>query len=179
MGNTRDKIIEAAIEVFSEKGYTGASIDEIAARAGVSKGLVFWYYKSKKNLIKEVALRVLPRTLFEKCADQYGGKELVSCVVDSFLEKYHDKRMRRLLLFTFSYQALDEEIDQEISKLCSSTINLLAKKVYGSDGIEERVKIRSLVGALICYVLTPHECIPFEKFGETVKKLFYPVEGKT
>lgn len=176
MSNTRDKIIDAAIDVFSEKGYSRASIDEIAVRAGVSKGLIFWYFKSKKNLIREVALRVLPRALFEECADKYEGKELVDCIVDGFLEKYYDKRMRRLLLFTFSYQALDEEIDREISRLCSSTITILARKVYGSDGVEERVRIRSLIGSLICYVLTPHECIPPEKYGEKVKKMFYPRE---
>jgi len=172
--NTRDKIIEAAVQVFAEKGYSGASIEEIAERAGVSKGLVFWYFKSKKNLVREIALNVLPRTLFEKCAEEYSGRELVDCVVDKFLEKYGDPNMRRLLLFTFSYQALDEEIDKEISRLCSSTISFLAEKIYGNNSLENRVKVRSLIGSLICYVLTPHECIPPSKYGGVVKKIFYP-----
>lgn len=48
------KILKAAREVFSEKGYDGAGMSEIAKRAGVNKALLFYYFKSKDNLLKEL-----------------------------------------------------------------------------------------------------------------------------
>jgi AcrR family transcriptional regulator len=44
------QMLEAAVAVFSEYGYTGASMDEIAARAGISKPMVYAYLGSKDEL---------------------------------------------------------------------------------------------------------------------------------
>lgn len=49
--NAKDKILDAAIKVFAEKGYGGASTREIAEAAGVSEGSVFKYYKTKRGLL--------------------------------------------------------------------------------------------------------------------------------
>ncbi|AEF18127.1 MULTISPECIES: TetR/AcrR family transcriptional regulator [Thermoanaerobacterium] len=46
----RNRIIEASLREFSEKGYMRASTNEIVKNAGISKGLLFHYFKSKKNL---------------------------------------------------------------------------------------------------------------------------------
>jgi AcrR family transcriptional regulator len=43
-------MLEAAIVVFSESGFTGANMDEIAARAGISKPMVYAYLGSKEEL---------------------------------------------------------------------------------------------------------------------------------
>lgn len=43
-------IFEAAIKVFSEKGFEKATVDEIAERAGIAKGTIYYNYGSKKNL---------------------------------------------------------------------------------------------------------------------------------
>ena len=39
---TRQAVLESALDVFSEKGYAKATFDEIAARAGFTKGAVYW-----------------------------------------------------------------------------------------------------------------------------------------
>ena len=44
------KIIYAAIRVFAEKEYRYASTDRMAELAGISKGLLFFYFKNKKSL---------------------------------------------------------------------------------------------------------------------------------
>src|SRR5512136_2147786 len=47
-------ILQAAERLFGEKGYRGVSIDEIAKAAGVSKGLVFYHFSSKKALVEHI-----------------------------------------------------------------------------------------------------------------------------
>ena len=48
--NSKQRIIDAAVKLISEKGYHGASTDLIAKEAGVSQGLIFHYFKNKEGL---------------------------------------------------------------------------------------------------------------------------------
>lgn len=51
---SKEKIRTAAMELFIRKGYYGASINEIAVQAGISKGLLYNYYKGKEELLSEM-----------------------------------------------------------------------------------------------------------------------------
>lgn len=51
------RIMNAAQEVFSEKGYDGASMAEIAKRANVNKALLYYYFEGKKNILEELVKR--------------------------------------------------------------------------------------------------------------------------
>jgi AcrR family transcriptional regulator len=56
------ELTAAALEVFVEKGFAATRLDEIAARAGVSKGTVYLYFSSKEELFKAVVREsVVPR----------------------------------------------------------------------------------------------------------------------
>ena len=48
------EIIAAALAVFAEKGFAGARLDDIAARAGISKGALYLYFETKDELFKAV-----------------------------------------------------------------------------------------------------------------------------
>ncbi|OCT14728.1 transcriptional regulator [Paenibacillus pectinilyticus] len=52
----KENISRAAIEVFIEKGYHAASIDDVARRAGISKGLLYNYFSGKADLLRELIL---------------------------------------------------------------------------------------------------------------------------
>src|SRR5512144_2427518 len=48
------ELLDAALELFAEKGFAATRSEEIAARAGVSKGTLYLYYPSKEELLKAV-----------------------------------------------------------------------------------------------------------------------------
>ena len=48
---TREKILEAALELFRERGFEQATMREIAARAGVATGLAYYYFESKDAIV--------------------------------------------------------------------------------------------------------------------------------
>ena len=54
---TREKILDAAEELFAERGYHGVSIREIVGRAGVDLALVHYYFGPKDALFREVIER--------------------------------------------------------------------------------------------------------------------------
>ena len=55
------EIADAAFKMFAEKGYAATRIDDVAKRAGVSKGLTYLYYKTKEDLFKAVVKNVVIR----------------------------------------------------------------------------------------------------------------------
>ncbi len=59
------ELLDAAIELFAEKGFAAARTEEVAARAGVSKGTLYLYYPSKEELFKAVVRNKLSSLIAE------------------------------------------------------------------------------------------------------------------
>jgi len=57
------EIIEAALTVFAEKGFAAARLDDIAARAGVSKGALYLYFETKQDLFRAVVRETIAPNL--------------------------------------------------------------------------------------------------------------------
>src|SRR5919201_6323793 len=57
------QIIEAALEVFGERGLAGARLEEIAKRAGVSKGTIYLYFPNKEALFCEMIRQMVGQTI--------------------------------------------------------------------------------------------------------------------
>ena len=55
------RILDAAIRVFGDAGYVGASTEALAAAAGVTKGALYWYFANKADLFAEVVALVVRR----------------------------------------------------------------------------------------------------------------------
>ena len=53
-GDTREKILQAAIDEFTEYGYEGARMARIAKRAGVSQALIYYNFDSKQAILEEI-----------------------------------------------------------------------------------------------------------------------------
>jgi AcrR family transcriptional regulator len=49
--NTREALIKAGINLFSQKGYANASIREIGAKAGISSSIIYHYFKNKEEIL--------------------------------------------------------------------------------------------------------------------------------
>jgi len=51
---TKEKILGVAERLFAEKGFNGTSIDKIAKTAGVNKGLIYYHFKDKKDIVVSI-----------------------------------------------------------------------------------------------------------------------------
>lgn len=84
------EILEAALDLFAEKGFAATKLTEVAERAGVSKGTVYLYYESKealfKALVKEMVLPHIEHS--EHMVDAYDGAtvDLMQGLVQFWLE---------------------------------------------------------------------------------------------
>lgn len=61
----KDQILEAASEVFAEKGVHGSRMDDIVVKTGLSKGALYWYFKSKDEILIGIFDRMIKREFIE------------------------------------------------------------------------------------------------------------------
>ena len=66
--SSRRALLEAAAQVFSERGYRGATVDAILARAGLSKGAFYWHFASKEELFQTLHRERIERPIEELIA---------------------------------------------------------------------------------------------------------------
>ncbi len=58
----RTRLLEAGVKLFSEKGYANTSVREIVELAGVSKPILYYYFKSKEGMFRSIMDYVLSAT---------------------------------------------------------------------------------------------------------------------
>jgi AcrR family transcriptional regulator len=61
--HTRSLLVNAAEEVFAEKGFTAATLDDIAHTAGYTKGAIYKHFSTKEDLFLAVSDRILASLL--------------------------------------------------------------------------------------------------------------------
>lgn len=83
------EIVEAALDAFAEKGFAATRLEDVAKRAGVSKGTLYLYFQNKEDLFKAVIqLALVPNiTLAEQRLAQSGGStiDMFRTVIGNFV----------------------------------------------------------------------------------------------
>lgn len=103
----KDQIMNAAEEVFSQKGFSDARMDDIAEETGLSKGTLYLYYKSKDDLILAILDRVFQRE-FKAFEDLDLASISATDAIWVFVETTTRdiKIMMRLLPITYEFMGL-------------------------------------------------------------------------
>ncbi|MFX1342535.1 MAG: TetR/AcrR family transcriptional regulator, partial [Promethearchaeota archaeon] len=83
----KKRIVDAAIQVFAEKGYHQAKMTDIAKKLGVSKGTIYQYFKSKEDLFKAVVQIPLEKVREEPIAELLESGNLLDITSNTFYDK--------------------------------------------------------------------------------------------
>lgn len=86
---TKEKIIEAARKLFSEKGFEGVSMEDIAQASGVRKSLIYYYFPSKEVLFEEVWIKVideLENEVFSNVENEGSIVKIIKKVIKRYVE---------------------------------------------------------------------------------------------
>ncbi len=81
----RAQIIESAIQVFARQGFASTRMDDVAAESGLSKGLLYWYFKSKEEIIIAIADLLFGAEFHKMQGLPIEGHTARACL-ESFLE---------------------------------------------------------------------------------------------
>src|SRR3954451_4923404 len=121
----RAAILDAALDIFSGRGYHAASIDEIASQAGISKALIYEHFPSKKDLHASLLERHV-QEIFERLARSAAtpepGEVRLRAGVDAFLEwvETHPRAFR--LLFRDNFEVDVAELLQRLQQQATFAI---------------------------------------------------------
>ncbi|MGJ8603259.1 MAG: TetR/AcrR family transcriptional regulator [Marivita sp.] len=98
-GRKFDQVVEGAREVFLRDGFEGASVDDIAREAGVSKATLYSYFPDKRLLFMEVATRQCKeqaRASIEQIDNSRPPQEVLSRVAHQFLGFIYSEMGQRI-----------------------------------------------------------------------------------
>ena len=87
--DTESKILDAAKDVFQQKGMTGARMQEIADKAGINKALLHYYYRTKEKLFEKV-FEMAFSIFIPKMQEIMLSEKPVFEKIEFFIENYMD-----------------------------------------------------------------------------------------
>jgi AcrR family transcriptional regulator len=103
----RAAIRDAAARLFADKGYASASIADLARVCGVSKALMYHYYRDKEALLADIALSYVDRLgaiVDEVAAQQLPAAARLRRLVEAFMTEYeHSAARHRVLVQDVKY----------------------------------------------------------------------------
>ncbi len=119
---TEERIIEAAREVFIEKGMDGARMQEIADRAGINKALLHYYFRTKEKLFAQI-FRIVFKRISAMLSEVMDTNVPIEEKVKTFVEGYTDLLMANPFLPNFILNSLTRSPDELIEHFNEANIN--------------------------------------------------------
>ena len=157
----RKQILDAALAVFSRKGYGEATIPGIAREAGVAVGTIYNYYESKRDLLVSLVhnyvLTEPLKELFEQLA-QEDERTSLQAIIENGLDWGSDDL--RGFLFVFTEVLRDPELGEQfagqfLASVLQSLEKYVAERVSSGDfrRVDHKVAARALCGMILGFLL--------------------------
>ncbi|MBT3299709.1 MAG: TetR/AcrR family transcriptional regulator [Candidatus Marinimicrobia bacterium] len=179
----KEQILNAALLVLVEKGYESSRIDDIVAKSSLSKGAIYWYYKSKKEIYLDlVNFWVLRYSAFlnhivEK--DALPSQQLQD-LFQYFIDQYESNPEPFKVLAEFwSMVGKDEDFKDKLQTVYSNFQALVATII--SAGVQSgefknvNIKITALsimvnIESIIWFTLFDAHGVTAKEYMETIKE---------
>ena len=137
----RATILDSALEVFSKRGYNGASIDEIATAAGISKALIYEHFPSKRDLhasLLEEHVQVIFMRLAQTADTDEPGEVRLRNGVNAFFEWAETNRDAFRLLFRDTFEADVADVLNRLQNQATGAIAALMASEPAKGGPRRR-----------------------------------------
>jgi AcrR family transcriptional regulator len=125
--DTKDKILDAGLSLFSKKGYLGATTKEIAKKAGVAELTLFRHFSSKERLFEEAIKRRSFLPTLKGLLPELGGlsyADALTRIANRYLERLSERRELIKIMHSeiYLYPAKVKEIQQNFVGEIISTL---------------------------------------------------------
>jgi AcrR family transcriptional regulator len=185
-GTARERLLDAAAAVFAERGYRAASVDDVAAAAGVTKGAVYWNFEGKEDLfLALIEERVDRRSheligLTESAPREVETAPLVSRGISSLVDE--QQALVRLVGEFWGLAVRDDEVRKRYVERQRALREHLARALearHRTTGVPLTVPAEKLATAIIALAtglaqerIADPEAAPEELLGETLSLIY-------
>jgi AcrR family transcriptional regulator len=153
-GQMKERILDVALELFTEQGYDKTSLREIADRLGVTKAALYYHFPSKGDIFLELHLRLheIGRRLISE-VERVPDEEIVAAwpkLLDRFIDELLANR-ELFLLHQRNHAALEQIADSPRHQAENDEMEERLRHVLQNRTIPlaDRVRIASSIGAVL------------------------------
>ena len=154
--STRERLLDAAEQVFADKGFYEGAVDEIVERSGTSKGSVYFHFPSKETLffavVEQMGKRLLRRVERDVASVTDPGDRLEAAMESTLRTLCKHKTLAKLLLVKGASMGtgFTQERQAAMAGLAELTAGLIADATAGADGpaLDPQVAAHAWLGAV-------------------------------
>ncbi len=154
--NTRERLLQSAKKLFSQKGYHETKVSDIVSHAGLSQGTFYFYFKSKEDIFKELVNIMSQKSI--KLLEEYAHKEdhvediIRNAIVDFFKIMYEERHIA--YIFLFQLVGTNEEFRRmyfkKTKRIRELLMEILSKGV--ESGLFKYKNVENLANLIMGYV---------------------------
>jgi len=148
----RYQILDAAFDVIVEKGYSGSSMANIVEKSNLSKGAIYWYYKSKKEVYLSLVnhwVHHYSRTLNHIVEVGQPASDQLQDLFNFFIVQYEpDPTVFKALADFWSLAGSDDYFKEKFDTVYSEFLNLIEKIIKKGIQDNEFKEIDTKIAAL-------------------------------
>jgi AcrR family transcriptional regulator len=162
-------ILDCSLELFASKGFRGTTIQDIAEKANISKGLIYNYFKTKDEIL-EIIFRqrlTLCEDLIAALSKIKNAKKRVEKLIEFEINEIKTKEKLYRLYYTGALMPKNTEIVKNMTAKFSKNIGelhkkllkvLCGKKVFGTNTENNIILLRAcLLGIIVGHLINPKE----------------------
>lgn len=159
-----DEVLDAALELFIEKGFAATRVEDIASRAGVSKGTVYLYFPSKDALLEGLVLRaivpVADSALAAVAAHEGHPREIITLVLKALGARFSDPRIvaipKIVLREAAGFPHLAEIYRSAVlDRALPAFVGLIRRGIEAGHlrPVDPELTLRSVIGPILAHVI--------------------------
>lgn len=167
-------ILETALELFAENGYHATSISQIAKKAGISKGLAYNYFESKKDILDEIILTDIGMFITHFDFNKDGvltEEEFEYFIRQSFKLVRENLRHWRLYFALMLRPKFSETFSKEYSKVGEPFMKMMFEFIRSKDVSDpegDMVVISAMLEGAFLYTVVAPELFPSEVMEDRI-----------
>ncbi len=175
--STQKKIIDAAIKIFSEKGFEGSTTSEIAQVAGVAEGTIFRHFGTKKGILQKILLQAVvnfqrPEVLVSlaKLIEEGDDQFWIQIINEQLGSVQQQLPLLKLLFYEAQFHSEVQEI--MVEKVARSILDLISEPIVKRQSSGEfrsfdpNLMVFSLIASIWGYLVWKQIAPDQEKLDE-------------
>ena len=125
----KEQILDAALHVIVQNGYHQSRMDDIVSTSGLSKGAIYWYYKSKKDMYLDLVNHWVIRysnSLLKLSQEDISSGEQLKNLFETFFDQFEkDPIVFKALLEFWSLAGRDKDFKIKLEKVTQNFIHYI------------------------------------------------------
>ena len=171
----KDQILDAALTVLVQNGYEGSRMDDVVSKSQLSKGAIYWYYKSKKDMYLDLVNFWVIRysaTINHLVENDQAAPDQLKSLFNYFIDQYESDPDPFIALTEFwSMAQKDDDFRAKLQKVYSQFLEVLEKIIAKGvkDGDFKKLDIRITAMSIMLNVESINWFTLFDTLGVSAR----------